>query len=185
MNKTDEKIKRFKDINMMAKKNSAVCFGSTFFADTEFQELAYDCGMDTPVYNRSVEDLTICDAQKVLTEAVYPMKPAKIFVSLGESDIESASFNADDFINKYEWMLLDIHRNCPASRIYIVSTICNDLMTREVNVKLEKLATSTGCDYINLAKLEVGDDFSERKIFSTLKPYMRTKPISFADAMGM
>lgn len=184
MSKTEEKIKRFKDINLMAKKNSAVCFGSTFFADTEFQELAYDSGMDTPVYNRSVEDLSISEAQKVLSEAVYPMKPAKIFVSIGESDIESATFNTDEFISKYEWMLLDIHRNCPSSRIYIVSTVCSDMHTREVNSKLENLAHSTGCDFINLND-STKNDFSERKIFSTLKPYMRTKPISFAEAMGM
>lgn len=181
MSKIDDKIEEFKVVNGMARKNEVVCFGSSFFSKMDFLEMACDSGMTKPVYNRSIEGLSISDAEKVLSETVYPLEPSKIFVNIGDADVNGSKFNEDDFIAKYEWMLLSIHRNCRNCRIFVVSAISDKECAKSLNKRLVQLAKSTGCTYIDICSEGVKHAYT--KVFNQLKPFIRNFPINFADAM--
>jgi len=171
MEKGEEKLVDFTALNAMAKKGGVVCFGSTTFASQNMLELAMDAGFNVPLYNRSIEGLTLEDAHEVLERAVVPLQPSKIFVNFGEEDPIS---DLDSYIARYEWLLLNIHRNCKNSRIYIVSVRSEDKNASKLNCRLADLAESTGCRFV---------DISFGSVFASLKPYMRKFPIDFADAM--
>ncbi|MBO7612447.1 MAG: hypothetical protein J6S81_01325 [Treponema sp.] len=78
-----EKLHEFIALNAMAKNAGIVCFGSSTFAKINMLELAMDCGFNVPLYNRSIEGLTLEDSAEVLQRVIIPLQPSKIFVNFG------------------------------------------------------------------------------------------------------
>ena len=169
--KLHEKLLDFISLNAMAKSSGIVCFGSSTFAKINMLELAMDSGFNVPLYNRSIEDLTLEDAAEVLESAIVPLQPSKIFVNFGESDRVE---DVQEFVARYEWLLLNIHRTCKNCRIYIVSVRSDKSFAEELNKSLLELSQSTGCRFV---------DINYGSVFGALKPFMRTFPIDFTDAM--
>ena len=181
MKTVEKKVNTFKMMNKASQKGSVVCFGSTYFSSIDMGELAVDSNLGVPVYNRSIEGLGIADTAEVLDAAVYDLQPAKVFVNIGEEDLDAVRENADAFINKYEWMLLNIHRNCRNCRIFIVSIVGESEAVAKANEKLQQLAASTGCLFIDINYSAANE--SPMHVFNMLKPYIRTFPLTFVDAM--
>ncbi len=175
-------IKKFITLNKIAKSSGIVCFGSNYFSQMNINELADDSVIDAPIYNRSIENLSVENANEAFDSCVYPLQPKKIFVNIGDADISKDNFDAKTFINKYEWLLLNIHRNCKNCRIFIVSIISDSSAVSGVNEALAKLSSDTGCTYIDVMAQTYGNT-SEIKVFSILKPYIRLYPITFVEAM--
>lgn len=117
-----------------------------------------------------------------ISESAFELQPSKIFLNIGDEDIKSPSFDMESFINKYEWMLLNIHRSCNNCLIYITSIVSPSTLCEKVNKKLEELAKDTGCTFINFGNIKK-DELSHSKVFNILKHYIRNSPIGFADAM--
>ena len=165
------------------KKNSIVCIGSRFFSNLDISETAQEEQFDEIIYDRSIENLKIPEGEKYIKETIVLSVPSKIFINIGDLDIEAENFNSDVFISKYEWMLFSIHNTLPNSRIYIVSVVSNNPKTKDLNQKLKDLAAQTGCDYVNICKGNKTEPTS-REVFAVLKQSMRKFPIGFSDAMG-
>ena len=182
MNKSiEKKVNTYKLMNKVSRKGAVVCFGSTYFSTLDVGELAMDSRLSVPVYNRSFDSLSVADAAQVLDTAVYELQPSKVFVNIGDEDIDTAGFNAEAFVNSYEWLLLHIHQNCRNCRIFITSVVSSRSAAAEVNSMLKKLAASTGCTFIDIDYPAEHD--SPLQVFNMLKPYIRNFPLSFADAM--
>ncbi|MBQ1726204.1 MAG: hypothetical protein II558_05665 [Treponema sp.] len=169
--KVQEKLHDFIALNAMAKNAGIVCFGSSTFAKMNMLELAMDCGLNVPLYNRSIEGLTLEDSAEVLERVIIPLQPSKIFVNFGEEDSVE---DVQEFVARYEWLLLNIHRTCKNCRIYIVSVRSDKSFAGPLNKGLAELSKSTGCRFV---------DISFGSVFGSLRPYMRSFPIDFADAM--
>lgn len=169
--KVQEKLHDFIALNAMAKNAGIVCFGSSTFAKMNMLELAMDCGLNVPLYNRSIEGLTLEDSAEVLERVIIPLQPSKIFVNFGEEDSVE---DVQEFVARYEWLLLNIHRTCKNCRIYIVSVRSDKSFAGPLNKGLAELSKSTGCRFV---------DISFGSAFGSLRPYMRSFPIDFADAM--
>lgn len=183
MKKIEEKISRYHALNALSRKGAAVFFGGDFFSAMNVQELAADYSVGIPVYNRSFEKLDIDSAETVAEQCVYEMCPSKMFISIGESDIQSPHFDENKFIDKYEWFLLSVHRSCRNVRMYIVSLADGSPAAESVNRRLEILAKEVGCTFINIPVPE-NDTNIYFRAFNILKSYMRDFPPTFADAMG-
>lgn len=179
-----EKIDDFKTLNEMGKSGGVVFFGSSYFSRMNINELANNEEMGGKIYDRSVQGLKLVDSFKLLESGVYELNPAKVFVNFGEEECSSENFNMDEFINKYEWLLLNLHRNCKNSKTYIVSVVAYGKNAADANSRLEALAKETGCTFINVTK-EAFENLGFEKVFNVLKPYMRVFPVSFAQAMQM
>ena len=120
-----ERIDDFKTLNEMGKSGGVVFFGSSYFSRMNINELANNEEMGGKIYDRSVQGLKLVDSLKLLESGVYELNPAKVFVNFGEEECSSENFNMDEFINKYEWLLLNLHRNCKNSKTYIVSVVAS------------------------------------------------------------
>ena len=174
----EEKLNNYKNLNKYSKKGGTVCFGSSWFEGIDFGEIALDESLDCIIHNRSIKNLTVTEAKNVFEESVKDLNPSKIFVNIGEEDINDEDFNMESFLTNYELLLLFIHRNSPKSKIFIVSLHSDSETAREVNEKLYELSENTNCKFIRLNTKE-----NQIETFNKIKPFIRNFPISFAEAM--
>ncbi len=172
---------RFREINKIAEKDGVVLLGSDYFTDFPINELAQKYDVETPIYNRSVPKSTILEITGMLEQCVFELDPAKVFVAVGDYDIKRAEFNADEFLNQYEYLLYQIHSKIK-TEIYIVSVFSDSPIASAVNKRLRGLAKENGCKFINIAS-SLNLDNQELRVFETLRFYFRLKPICFSDAM--
>ena len=182
-NSIETRIEDFKVLNEVSRGGGIVFFGSNYFARMNVNELANDCEMFEKLYDRSVAGLLIADSFRMLESAVYDLNPAKIFVNIGDEDCLQEDFNAEAFIEKYEWLLLNLHRGCKASKIYIVSVVSEAKVVPSINQRLHQLASDTGCTFIDIRSVAF-EEYGFEKAFNMLKPYMRSFHVKFAQAMG-
>lgn len=183
MNTFSKELSRFSQMNEVSSTNGVVFFGSTSFNEMPLAELSRDYDLEEKVYNRSISGLTIADVDPVLDDCVLNLSPKKVFISIGEEDVEKESFNEKEFLAKYEWMLYSIHDKCDA-QIYIVSVLSRMAIASRINERLSKLAKETGCTYIDAASALYYEK-PDMMIFEDLKPYIRNHNITFAEAMKM
>lgn len=174
-------LQRFQKLNALAPSGGVVFFGSTFFSQIPVCELAKDCGLEKPVYNRSLCGLTLEQAQQLFPDLTEDLKPDALFICLGETDVESTNFDQAAFIEKYEWLLYTIHRTSRA-KLHIVSIVTDSPAADIANRRLKKLAKSTGCTFVDISDAKLKPD-PELYAFRLLRPYVRGR-IGFAEAMS-
>lgn len=172
---------RFSDMNKVAKKNSVVFFGSNYFSSIPFSEFAECYNMEESVYNRSVANKSIDELCDMLDSCVFELAPSKVFINIGEVDLNDSAMELNEFVEKYEWMLYTINANTCAD-IYIVSVLSGD--SASVNVRLRALAAQYGCRYIDITS-SLGMPNQALRSFNLMKSYIRTRPMDFLDAMNM
>lgn len=163
------------------KNNGIVCIGSNYFSALNISEAAQEEHFQQIVYDRSAADLKISDLGMYVEKTVFNVLPAKIFLNIGDADIDCDSFSVGDFISKYEWALFNLHCKCKGCRIYILSVVSDAPCSKELNENLKNVAESFGCDFIDITECKNKNSGSE--IFHALKNYMRDFPIDFCDAM--
>lgn len=179
----EKELKKYHHLNSIAKNGCTVLFGSDSFAKIPVSELSLGLEMDTPVYNRSISGLKIEESEKVLSECIYELNPEKIFINIGENDIEAANFESDNFISKFEWLLYTMHSHCK-SRIYVVSLISSNPKSAFINQKLKQVAQNTGCNFIDITAAK-NTEQTELEIFKILRCRLRGRSISMTEAFSI
>ena len=150
MEKFAAEKKLFHEINAAAQPGGIVLVGSGTVAHLPLTELAQDCMMETPVYNRSIDGLTVEAAGKMLDECVMELKPAKVIFALGAEEAQREDFNLKEFMDQYEWLLYTVNSQMRC-RIYVSSVLSDAPVAREMNAALKKLAQNTGCQFVDMA----------------------------------
>jgi len=173
----------YRELNKMADNNGIVFFGTQSFSQIPFNELEQTFGLSERIYNRSVENVCIDEANKMFSSCVLPLKPSKVFVNLGEEDLNSDAFRMDSFLSKYEWLLYTIHTETHADTC-IVSVMADTPAARELNSKLRRLAQEHGCDFIDIVPA-LYTASPAIHAFELMEFYIRSHPLDFADAMNM
>ncbi len=177
-------IRKFRILNRISRKGGIVFFGSDYFASLDFGELASAGGIGEPVYNRSFESLTVADASGILSPCVCDLRPGRVFLNFGESDGVLTEADAAAFTERYKRMILRLRRNCKDCRIFIVS-VAGGRVFSGLNARLQTMAEETDCGFVDISASapETGRD-SALRMFNIVKPYMRSFPVGFADAMN-
>ena len=180
-NQGDDEMQTYRELNSVTEAGGVVLFGSNTFANLPLGELTQAYRITEPIYNRSIKDIRINQIENYLKVCLFDLNPRKIFVNLGDVDIQDETLNEESFISKYEWLLYMIHTKTQAE-IYIVSIVSNRPEAIKLNALLKKLAAQTGCHYIDAT----GALESKRpilRLFELMKVHMRNHPINYADAM--
>lgn len=176
-------MRNYNEFNEYAKDGGIVIFGSSYASSIPFCELARDFETGETVYNRSIEGLVVADAENYLDQCIVNLNPAKVFISIGDEDMKDPFFDAESFIEKYQWLLYTLHSRCNA-KIYIVSVVSKDYRVHLVNDKLKKIAKQSGCQYVDCTGA-AGSNSSAVRFFDVLRFYMRSRPISFGQAFSL
>lgn len=180
MRNMDKELNKYHHFNNVAENNGIVFFGSDSFLNIPFAELSRSFCIDKPVYNRSIEGLTLKECEKALKECVFELSPSKIFLGIGEEDVKKEDFDCEKFLASYEWLLYTIHGGSKG-RIYIVSIIGNDPKISYVNQKLSRIADSSGCSFIDISAA-ANSKQTELDIFEILRCRLRHRSISMTEA---
>lgn len=141
-------METYRDLNNMTEASGIVLFGSNTFANLPLEELTQAFHITEPIYNRSIKDIRINQIENYLKVCLYDLNPRKIFVNMGDVDIQDEALDVDNFISKYEWLLYLIHTKIKAE-IYIVSIVSSNPKAELTNRRLKKLASQTGCRFID------------------------------------
>ena len=181
MNTITQEISRFTQLNSVSPKGGVVFFGSSFMKRLPVSELADDFDMGENVYNRSIEGLTMADAESALDACVTQLDPRKVFVCIGDDDITAEHFNAKEFLSQYEWLLYSIHDKCDCE-LFIVSVMSRSPLAQTLNAKLRTLAESSGCTFVDCTSA-LHRENCDLRMFDILRYHIRNGSMSFAAAM--
>ena len=107
---TKDMISAYQTLNQVAEAAGVVLFGSTTAANLPLNELLQDFGVSCTVYNRSVEGLTIEQAESYIQPCIAPLMPKMILLHFGEEE-------QADRHNKWKH---DCHHSFYKSRFYPV-----------------------------------------------------------------
>lgn len=176
-----EQKRIYHEINSVTGTANSVIFGTETLAELPFSELIQDFGLNISVCNRSVEEAVLADAFDLLDECVYELRPGKVFLNFGETDLRRKDFDMDCFISDYRRLIEAIRAgvNC---RIFVVPVLSEGKESEELNAALRSMAGQTGCCYVDAADI-FRFEKPRLRLFSELIHYMRDGRISFADAM--
>ena len=98
----ERELKNFRQLNKIAKRHGVVLFGSSFAKEIPVCELRQTFDLDCAIYNRSITDLSVFDAKDLLEDCVDTLKPTRILLQLGETDLERGYKTIPEIISAYE-----------------------------------------------------------------------------------
>lgn len=185
MNIYEREMEHFHKLNKIARKQGVVLFGSSFAKDIPVCELKQAFELDCDIYNRSLTDLSVFDAEPLLDECVNSLEPKKVLLQLGETDLERGYHTIPEIIKAYEKIILKLRSIDKHCEIVIVSVCENGagIYPSELNKQLEGLAGKLKCKYADISSA-ASNDSPDVKAFSLLKFFMLDR-ISFYDAVAM
>jgi len=185
MKNHEREIANYHRLNRIAKKNGVVLFGSSFAKKIPVCELMQSFEMDVTICNRSIEGLSVLEAESVLNECVFELAPRKLLISLGETDLEQGSSSISEITAAYERLIAAVKAELRYCEIVLIS-VCNngsELHPETLNSRLEALAAKTGCRYADISPA-FSYDTPEIKAFSFLRRYIKER-MQFSEAIAM
>ena len=94
MSTIQEATKEYTALNQYAQKNKVAILGASTAAHLAIGELLQDYEISTKVYNRSVEAITIKEAVPFAKTCIVPLKPSRLLLQLGETELETMGLAA-------------------------------------------------------------------------------------------
>lgn len=181
MNEYKNELDYYGRLNKIAEKNGVVFFGSTFAKNIPVSELGQTFGLNCNIYNRSFNDLSVFDAEKIIDDAVMSVFPKKIMLQLGETDIECGYKSVAEITEAYEHLINKIKKADNRIKVVIVSVCSEESDSDKLNSELEKLSKKCKCQYADITKADESE-MPSIKAFIMLKFFIPDR-ISFYDAM--
>lgn len=159
---------RYNKLNALAETDGIVIFGCKEDKNIPTGELCRAFSVDTNVYNRSFDELSVKDAVEVYKETVAPLNPETLLIHLGEADIEFFTQNPGEFDNKYRELINTVRKHNKKCRISVISlrNYKNDRNITEMNRHLKYLADSEKCEYGDIASKRVWNPKAEMEAVS-------------------
>lgn len=183
MNIHKNEFKRFETLNGLANMGGTVIIGSTFANAIPANELKQTYNIDCDVYNRSIADLTIFEASELIQKTMEQLKPSRILLNLGETDLELGFSSVKEIVECYEKIINMIHNANKHCKIVIVSVCDNEynIQPNVLNRGIEALSRKYKCQYADITSAS-GKKFPALEAFRALK-YFMTGSMTFADAV--
>ncbi|MBQ1361683.1 MAG: lysophospholipase [Oscillospiraceae bacterium] len=129
----EEKIRRYKNLNKLARKGQIVFCGSSLMEQFPIHELLADlesptgssagspAGIPLAVYNRGVSGYTTVELAERLDTLVFDLEPAHVFINIGTNDLNAEQLDLDGLLDRYDMILTRIRENLPDARLYILA----------------------------------------------------------------
>lgn len=125
----EEKIRRYKNLNKLARKGQIVFCGSSLMEQFPIHELLADlespagspAGIPLAIYNRGVGSYTTIELMERLDTLVFDLEPAHVFINIGTNDLNAEQLDLDGFLDRYDMILTRIRENLPDARLYILA----------------------------------------------------------------
>lgn len=139
-------------LNDLAEQGGVVILGGADDMNIPLGELKQAFSIDSNIYNRSVEDLSVVNAASYFDQYVAPLQPACVMLHVGEQDREMYSRTPDAFISSYRDLIAHIRKAQPKCDIVIISVRnpANDQAISDMNRSLHYIADSDRCQFADV-----------------------------------
>ena len=170
----EAEIKNYVKLNDLAEQGGIVIFGCGVDKDIPTGEIRQAFAVESKVYNRSFESISVKDALSVYKETVAALSPETVLLHIGETDMDFFAENSAEFDNKYRELIGYIKSQNQKCRIAIISLRNHDSdpQIEEINKHLKYIADSEQCEY---------GDISARKVWN---PKASMEVASFVYSIG-
>lgn len=167
-------------INELILKGEIVVFGSTYMANFPLYEFINKYHFKNAIYNRSIAGLTTSEALEIVQDCIISIRPAKIFIALGEEDE-----NNIDAIKQYNQIIKRIRSALPNSKIYLICLQGNTPYVERFNANILSL-----CDNKQIWNIRfIASSNTETNVYKTqfkqLSCFFRAKPLTMVEAFAM
>ena len=145
----EAEIKNYTKLNELAEKGGIVIFGCGVDKDIPTCEIRQAFAVESKIYNRSFESVSVNGALSIYKETVAALSPETVLLHIGETDIEFFAESPVEFDNKYRELIGYIKSQNKKCRIAIVSlrNYDYDPQIEEINKHLKYIADSEQCEY--------------------------------------
>ena len=145
----EAEIKNYVKLNDLAEKGGIVIFGCGVDKDIPTCEIRQAFAVESKVYNRSFESISVKDALSVYKETVAALSPETVLLHIGETDMDFFAESPVEFDNKYRELIGYIKSQNKKCRIAIVSLKNDDYdpQIEVINKHLKYIADSEQCEY--------------------------------------
>ena len=145
----EAEIQNYTKLNELAEKGGIVIFGCGVDKDIPTCEIRQAFAVESKIYNRSFESVSVNGALSIYKETVAALSPETVLLHIGETDIEFFAENSAEFDNKYRELIGYIKSQNKKCRIAIVSLKNHDSdpQIEEINKHIKYIADSEQCEY--------------------------------------
>ncbi|MBR3870146.1 MAG: hypothetical protein IKJ17_01430 [Clostridia bacterium] len=153
----ESEIKNYTKLNELAEKGGIVIFGCGVDKDIPTCEIRQAFAVESKIYNRSFESVSVNGALSIYKETVAALSPETVLLHIGETDIDFFAENSAEFDNKYRELIGYIKSQNKKCRIAIISlrNYDSDPQIEEINKHLKYIANSEQCEYGDIATKKV------------------------------
>ena len=170
----EAEIKSYEKLNELAEQGGIVIFGSGADKDIPTGEIRQAFAVESKIYNRSFENLSVTEAVSIYEKVIAPLAPETVMIHIGEADLGIFAEKPTEFDNKYLELIKVIKAQNKKCRIAVVSLKNSDSDPKiaEMNKHLKYVADSEKCEY---------GDISARKVWN---PKASMDAASFVYSIG-
>ena len=145
----EAEIKNYTKLNELAEKGGIVIFGCGVDKDIPTCEIRQAFAVESKIYNRSFESVSVNGALSIYKETVAALSPETVLLHIGETDMDFFAESPVEFDNKYRELIGYIKSQNKKCRIAIVSLKNHDSdpQIEEINKHLKYIADSEQCEY--------------------------------------
>ena len=167
-------MKKYQALNHLAEQNGIVIFGGTDDKDIPLCELKQAFDLNSNLFNRSVDNLSINQAEEIYDACIANLNPETVLLHIGASDAAFFEENPSAFDQKYRELISHIrsvNHNCNIA-IISLKNYEEDANISEINKHLKYIAESERCEY---------GDISSRRIWN---PKETKDVVAFVYSLG-
>ena len=172
--------KNYEALNNLAEKGGTVIFGGKEDKSIPLCELKQAFELDSKLYNRSFENISLANAKELYEGCVAPLEPDTVLVHIGENDLDLFAESSAEFISVYRELISKIKSYSKRSRIAIVSlkNYDGDKLVSELNEQLKYLADSERCEFADISEKKVWNPKSTRDAASFVYSIGFVRPLN-------
>lgn len=177
LDRKSEKVSEKKENEIVEEKRSVVLLGGMMDELIPVNALASNFEFNFPMYNKSVNNLSIKDAAKIYENSISKMDIEGIIIHIGNEDISFFMNNEREFDRLYLDFINRIKTDNSKCRIALVSVEQGNSEFKNavdsMNRHIKALADSEGCVFVNLDNSKYW------------KPEATKAALDFATGMGL
>lgn len=164
----NEEIRRYQALNDLAKCGGITLFGSDKDKDIPLCELKQAFDLESDIYNRSFQSLSINDTISLFDSCVMPLQSERILLHIGADDLEFFQSQPEKFTAQYISLIRHIRETIKKCDIAIISiqNYENDPEISKMNKTLKYIAQSERCQFGDIATKRVWNPKQTKEISS-------------------
>lgn len=164
----EREMQKYNELNKLATSNGMVIVGCGEDKEIPLCELKQAFELDSNLYNRSLDNLSILNACQWYDACVAPLYPETVILHLGEADLELFQENSSTFVQKYQELIAHIRKIDKKCNIAMISlkNPNHDNIISELNKHLKYIAESEHCEYGDISTIRVWNPKETKDVMS-------------------